>query len=80
MHTFAQLPRTLAVDDSDMKDAELAALLQILWDQIADFTRLEQVQVEHAVYGPRDRFVGWTIFSAGHGNGVNSRPQYLAIG
>ena len=59
MHAFPQLARALAVDNPDLEDAPLPALLQIPRHQIAHLGRLEQVQVERAVYGSRLGALGW---------------------
>ena len=52
MHAFPQLAGAFAVDDPDLQDAPLPALVQIGRYQIARLLRLEQVQVERAVDGP----------------------------
>ena len=68
MHPLPKLPRALAVDDPDLQDAPLPALLQVFRHQVAHLGRLEQVQIERAVYGSLGWFGGWNGFFVGHGN------------
>jgi len=75
VYEFPKLPRALAVNDPDLQDAELAALLQVPRHQRFDFLGLEQVQVERAVYGPwRSFFVKCLVFWVLIAHGVLTVP------
>ena len=53
-----QIADSLSVDDADLQNAALPAFVQITRDKPANFSRVERVQVQHAV--DRKRYWRWT--------------------
>jgi len=58
MNTAAQCASAFAVDDTDMENAELLTLAQVIHQQISDFTRLKGVEIQFV----RDLYPNWIAF------------------
>lgn len=62
MDRFSQLTSAFAVHHADCQDVFLPACVQVIREQILDFSRAEGVKIEFAGNRKRDRFLVLILF------------------